>query len=114
MAHWNTKKMVELFSSLDCSVVEGPSGGDVDSENIQLTAKWAADGNFLDVRGFVTRGVISTPDDCEVEMVEVSDGHDSRGGLNTDDEPTCLLYAKVCSMLRKKGFSVVPSLDAYF
>jgi len=116
VTHWKTKDVVELLKPLAAKVEVSEPGGDVDTENLILTAKGAKRDNHLWVCGFRTadRDPVKDPADTDVENVEVKDGQDSRGGLNTDDEATCVMYGRVCSTLRKKGFSVVPTLDDYF
>ena len=112
MTHWKTKDVVELLKPLAAKVEVSEPGGDVDTENLILTAKGAKRDNHLWVCGFrLECGLIKDPADTDVENV---DGQDSRGGLNTDDEATCVMYGRVCSALRKKGFSVVLTLDNYF
>jgi hypothetical protein len=115
VTHWKTKDVVELLKPLAAKVEVSEPGGDVDTENLILTAKGAKRDNHLWVCGFrLECGLIKDPADTDVENVEVKDGQDSRGGLNTDDEATCVMYGRVCSALRKKGFSVVLTLDNYF
>lgn len=114
---WNTEKMIKLLSNLpvSCKIQKTRQGGDVDSTNLMLTANGARDVHLF-VVGFVESGKpgIVTPDDCEIDMIEVSDGEDSRGGLNTSDPATCRLYAEVVSALRRCGFCVVNCLKDYF
>jgi len=47
-------------------------------------------------------------------MVEVSDGKDSSGGLNSPDTEFCAMYAHAVSKLRQAGFIVVPCMKDYF
>jgi hypothetical protein len=50
-----------------------------------------------------------------VEMVELTDGQDSRGGLNSDDPIIIQAYADAYKCLKVDcGFVVVPSLRACF
>lgn len=110
---WKTEEMVKLFEGLGAKVeVSGP-GGDCDTDNLILTAPSARDARLY-VCGFITDGDITDPSDTDVDMVEVTDGQDSRGGLNTSDGPTALLYAEVCTALRKQKFNVVPQMKDYF
>jgi hypothetical protein len=119
---WNTQQVKTLIEEALADlktkperIMVGECGGDYDSEGIQIDF-----GNyeFLNVCGFHTGHTNmengNSPSDMEVEMVEVSDGQDSRGGLNSDHEPLCIAYGIVCSTLRKHGFSVVPQLKDYF
>lgn len=110
MAQWKTSEILKLLKFSGVTVSVEPPGGDVDTEGVIL----GVSGERLYVRGFATRTSIKNPADTPIEMVEVSDGGDSRGGLNSDDPKVCSLYGKVCSKLRKKGYNVVPSMDEYF
>ena len=121
MTRWKTGDILDLIhgDKAPCRVphfcqVNGP-GSDYDTNVIWLTPKGSPDGEWISVSGFVTSDApIATPNDCEIEMVMVSDGQDSRGGLNSADLNTCLLYAYVCHSLRSAGFSVVPQMTDYF
>lgn len=111
---WNTEEialMVEQLPHYGHHRVDG-QGGDVDTENIIVFPNNG--GQQLYLRGFALEQQITRPDDWDVDMVELQDGEDSRGGLNVDDPDTVALYAEIRRELRKKGFDVVPTLDAYF
>lgn len=110
---WNTDEMIRLLSQFG-KVTPCEQWSEITSRNIVVEAEGAAKHNQIYVTGFITGDTELNGNDCEIEMIEVSDGQDSRGGLNTDDEPTCVLYAKIVSALRKKGFSVVPQMKNYF
>jgi len=114
--HWNTEEMVKFLSDDRWKIKTQLQGGDWDSEELLMTAVGAKRGNHLYVHGFVidTKEVVDTPGDFDIDMIAVSDGQDSRGGLNTDDEPTCLMYARIVSKLRKAGYVVVNTMDEYF
>ncbi len=113
MPRWKTDEIIAAISALGCSVEKQPQGGDYDTTTIVATAHGAEADNFLHIAGFNPEHEITTPDDVEVEMVELSDGQDSRGGLNTDDAPTEELYLKIKRMLRKMGFQVVNQMKDY-
>jgi hypothetical protein len=118
MKRWKTDEVVSLIKNVKSDdlgkmevVVQG-QGGDCDSDNLVVKVKGCEDRLFI--CGFRTDADIITPDDCEVEMVEVKDGLDSRGGLNSDDETIGYLYVRVRKALIGAGFNVVNSLDEYF
>lgn len=114
MSRWKTPEIVKLLEDPAWKITKRGPGGDVDSDGIMLHAKECKDKDInLFVCGFVYEGYITTPSDCEVDLLEVTDGCDSDGGLNVDDLPTCLMYAHVCSRLRKAGHNVVRSLKAF-
>ena len=109
---WNTEEIVKLLTHPDWKISTTEPGGDVDTTNLIVDT-----GNDrLFICGFSTGdyNVSETPYNAEIEMIEVSDGRDSRGGLNSSDEATCIAYGIICSRLRKAGFSVVPRLKDYF
>lgn len=47
-------------------------------------------------------------------MVAVTDGLDSRGGLNSSDQDVCIAYALITCALRQAGFDVVNTIKDYF
>lgn len=110
--HWKTPEVMKLLEGLDARMEVEGQGGDVDTETIRLTPK--AGGDSVCVCGFSTNWDITSPADTKIEMVEVNDHQDSRGGLNSDNEDTCVLYGKIVARLRKAGYSVVPRLKDYF
>lgn len=113
MKRWKTDEIIALLKDLNCEIARCCAGGDYDTSTIQLTVNGCED--FLDIAGFRTdKPIGKNRDDAEVEMVYVSDGGDSSGGLNSDEEPICVLYGQVCCRLRKAGFAVVPTMDEYF
>lgn len=115
MKQWVTSEMVKLLSVLEgiASVEVHPPGGDVDTSKLIVNIKDVADERLF-ICGFITDGYISTPDDVQIEMIEVTDGQQSDTGLCSGTEKVCLAYARVVSTLRGAGFDVVDSLKAYF
>jgi hypothetical protein len=112
---WVTPEMVALISGLGCKVEVMPPGGDVDTSTLHVTAEGAAEGHNLHIAGFTPGNYeIENPDDAEVEMIEITDGQDSRGGLNSDDDPTADLYHKIRKTLRKLGWTTVDQMKDYF
>lgn len=116
---WKTDNIEGLLGDREWQIERQRQGGDVDTTRLMLTAHSSHPEDVLDpihlwVYGFHTQECIDTPDDTDIEMVVVTDGLDSRGGLNTGDLATCVMYGIVCSRLRQAGFTVVPSLDGYF
>lgn len=123
MYHWNTKKLEAAFSTLPGikSVTNDGPGGDVDTDTLVLEIEGTDD--QLWVRGFTTQDYdrktmkpyeLPNRHDVEIEMVEVTDGQCSSGGLNSNDETTIMAYALVRTVLAKDGADVVDTLDVYF
>jgi hypothetical protein len=100
------------------AVVCRQAGGDHDTFQITLQPlALRADGSPHDhvtVTGFTLEPIGPRKDQVPVDMVEVQDGLNSRGGLSSSHLRTCLLYGRVCSILRRRGFEVVPQLRDYF
>lgn len=113
---WVTTEMKEFLQSPEWNIHTNAPGGGVDTEGLVFTANGSTDPDVaLTLCGFNSDGDdIIDPGCAPVDMLELTDGEDSSGGLNTDDEPTCIMYAKIISKLRKAGWYVVPSLDQYF
>jgi len=107
---WVTDKIVKLLREPPVRISTVGAGGDYDTNNIVLSIN----AETLFVCGFTTKTAIVNENDCDVEYVEVSDGQDSRGGLNSRNKSFCVLYANVVSKLRKEGFEVVPNMEDYF
>jgi hypothetical protein len=114
MTKWNTDEIKELIREIAPGVRihnSGP-GGDVDTDNLVIYFNGIP--GRLHLCGFITDGDISNSSDTDVEMIELTDGCDSRGGLSSDNEKLGACYLKIRSELRKKGFQVVPCLKDYF
>ena len=115
---WKTTEIVALLDGPRFRIDTGSQGGDVDTTQILMRLK-DAEGEYpetLFISGFtVEAGAwVTKPDEWDVDMVEVSDGMDSRGGLNSSDPDFCVMYAHAVSKLRLAGFDVVPCLKDYF
>jgi hypothetical protein len=111
---WKTEEVVALLKDLPCRIETDVPGGDVDTDNIILATGKKDYEECLYISGFVTEGYIENPSDALVDMVEVEDGQDSRGGLHSDDPALGKLYAEVLIRLKRAGFRVVPKMDDYF
>jgi len=112
---WITINVEKLLSDCRWNILKSDPGGDYDTKTLYLSIRGSDEGGIW-VAGFRTEKVLlqKERDDAKIEMVEVSDRQDSRGGLNSEDEDTCVMYGIVCSRLRKAGFQVVPRMDDYF
>jgi hypothetical protein len=94
------------------------SGGDVDTKSVAISVQ--STGNSFSVCGFSTGNACLSevfgfsPDNCEVEMVEVTDGKDSRGGWNSGLADDGAVYVAIVSWLTERGHHVVPRLKDYF
>lgn len=111
-SRWVTKDIVKLLSAPGVTIEVFPQGGDVDTDNLRITK--AEGKGRLYVCGFRTDVHITNPSNTDIEKIEVTDGLDSRGGLNSSDLVTGRLYVDVVTKLRMQGFDVVPCLKDYF
>lgn len=132
---WNTEEVKDLLKDERWDIDTTRPGGDYDTTTLILKHKdsplWKEE-DFGDITedtraslighhkhkvfvcGFLAETPMGDPDDHAIDMVEVNDGEDSSGGLNTDDEPTAIMYGVVCSRLRKAGYVVVKQMKDYF
>jgi len=111
MTKWQTAKIVETINKLGYKAIVKPVGGDYDTENIYVPIQEA---DALYVTGFNASVSPNDKSDCEIEFIEVRDGLDSSGGLNSNSEATGIAYGKICAKLRTMGYLVVPSYEHYF
>lgn len=115
MSHWNTEKIInDLKATLKNikSIENQGQGGDVDTENIYISFKNTKD--CLYICGFDDENDIVEPSNTEVPMVEITDGLDSRGGLNSKDKKFAVHYINARQYFIDEGFDVVDTIKAYF
>jgi len=114
MTKWVGKDIAKLLKGPDLTVIlESEPGGDFDTCPITVGVNGTDDNLF--VSGFITGDeVISDWYDVDVEMVELSDGLDSRGGLNSRNPKTIQAYADIRIKLAKEGFEIVDKMEDYF
>ena len=105
---------IKMLPGIRDVTVQDP-GGDHDTEALHIeiegteTCFWA--------RGFDPESEYEPNRDTsmwDVPMAELTDGNDSRGGLNSDDEEAALAYVRIRKYLTRRGLEVVRSLDEYF
>lgn len=112
MTRWNTEELITDFMVDGRNVYADFPGGDCDTSVIVIQPEGSED--FIFVSGFITgTDPISDWDEVDVEMVEVSDGMDSSGGLNSRDPNVIQAYADVRKILARKGFTVVDRMEDY-
>jgi hypothetical protein len=115
MKRWNTEEIVKLLQNDKYEVYTDYSGGDQDTSVVIVHPKECNEFENLFVRGFITGDeAIDNTHDVDVEMVELSDGQDSSGGLNSKDPLLIMAYADVRIKLSGVGFTIVNSMDEYF
>jgi hypothetical protein len=115
MIRWNTDKVVNMLKKSDRDVYVDEPGGDYDTSVVIIHPKQSNEYENLYIRGFITGDdAISDWNDVNVEMVEISDGQDSSGGLNSKDPLLIQAYADARIKLAGMGFNIVNSMDEYF
>lgn len=118
---WKTDEIMDLIYEAvrphypQVSVERTGPGGDWDTANLVIKPDKISDPLYVcGFRSGVEPALTETEwDDGEVEMIELKDGLDSRGGLNSGDIETSVAYAVISSALRRKGWSVVPQMKDY-
>lgn len=111
MSRWNTNEIVEAVSTVpEVNVMSIQPGEDHTTKYLTLAV--AGSQNFVYVRGFSTNKYLSSDDDVEIEMVEVSSGY-SDGDMPNDPD-YMIVHARVKAAIMRLGHRVVNSMDAYF
>jgi predicted transcriptional regulator len=110
---WNQKKIMTALAAIPgaASVKATDQGSEYCTNDIIVSTK---SGERLWMMGFNTRKEITTPEDTTVEMVELSDGTDSRGGLQSNNPEVIRLYGEVRIVLTGMGAQVVAQMKDYF
>jgi hypothetical protein len=111
---WITSAVMALLCDPKWSIEAVGQGGDWDTNNLVINLL-GNENNRLFIRGFNPKNTpeVTTPDDAEIEMVEVTDGGDSRGGWNIYEREFGNMYVEVCVRLNEAGYLVVPCMDEY-
>lgn len=115
MPIWNTEKIIkELTEKIPeiSKIVNNGQGGDYDTDNLYIKIKGSRD--TLYVRGFTPQVRCTTPNNAQVEIIEITDGLDSRGGLNSNNENFAKLFVQVRKYFERKNFETANSIDEYF
>lgn len=113
--HWKTKDLVEAFKNLPGVgyVKTYRPGGDHDTTNIVVGHD--KEGDLIHVAGYPsTEDCCTTPDDAFCEWIEITDGLDSRGGLNSTDPDTIMVYAQLRQYFANHRVSVINHYDEIF
>jgi len=117
MAKWVTKEIVKDLKEIlggKYRISNDGQGGDVDTDNLYIKVNKE---DHIHVRGFspnVNGVYVTTPSNCDVTHVEVTDGKDSSGGLSSYELDTAWVYAIVRKYFDSKGFFVVDCLKDYY
>lgn len=115
MPHWNTKQVIADLKKIPgiTKIKNSGQGGDYDSDNLMLSVQGSVEHLFVCAFS-VERQAQCDPSNDLFEMVEVSDGTNSSGGLQCDCEELGFAYVRVRKYFFTKGFEVVTCLRDYF
>lgn len=114
MFHWKTNDLVEELKKLPgvdkIKVLTQP--GDYDTVRLAVYPQNCKRECFF-VTGYPSTNIVcNTPNDALCEMIEISDGLDSQGGLNSEKVEMIRLYAELRIFFRHEY--VIDSVDVYF
>jgi hypothetical protein len=116
MFYWHSATIAEAFGRITdvYKVINQGPGGDCDSDNLVVYLRGCGDKLF--VSGFNTpeQPDITTPGACDVEMIELTDGRDDRGGLTSTIPAVAMAYTRVRQFFIDKGATVVPTHKDYW
>lgn len=107
--HWKTAELVKAFKALPGikKVEAGSPGGDYDTTNIYV------DG--VHVSGYPsTEDCCTTPDDAQCQWIEITDGGDSRGGLNSKNPKVVNAYCELRKFFSGKDVQIINHYDEIF
>jgi hypothetical protein len=111
---WNSRNVAADLQKINLVLavhIQEP-GGDVDTDNLLVEVRNCDDMFF--VCGFDPENDPVNQSDCDVPFIQLTDGQDSRGGLNSDEENMGLVYLGIRKYFRDLGFDVVNTMDDYF
>lgn len=118
MFHWQTKNLVADLEQLPgvSHVEHTHPGGDYDTEQVIVyIAGSEDDDDQLFLSGFPsTEETCKTPKDAMCQWVSLSDGLDSRGGLNSSNHELAKVYIAIRQYLLSRGASVIAHYDQIF
>jgi hypothetical protein len=115
MPTWNTEKIIEDLKATVPNIkkIENTGqGGDYDTDNLVISFTNTKD--KLWVYGFNVEKTCTKPENCKVEYAVVTDGMDSRGGLNSSNYNLALGFINIRQYFINKKFDVVNTIDDYF
>lgn len=114
MPNWNTEKIIKDLREIvpNCKEIKNlGQSNDYDTDNIVITFNGTKDSLYL--CGFVPKVKCNTPDDAEVDYVELTDDLNEEGGLNSQDEQIAQAFVLLKKYIRHKKFIVVNQMDDF-
>jgi hypothetical protein len=115
MPNWNTEKIISELTKKISNIEKIRNmgqGGDYDTDNLSVKIKGSKDVLYL--CGFTPKVRCTTPENAEVEIIQITDGLDSRGGLNSNNENLAVAFVQIRKFFEKKGFSTANTIKEYF
>lgn len=116
MFHWDTNQLLFELAQLPGvkSVVSSDPGGDYDTCRLIVSVKGVRDYNFF-ISGYAsTEETIPNPVVADVRWVEITDGEDSRGGLNSTNKKVIRVYGELVEFFATRGAEIINHYDEIF
>jgi hypothetical protein len=113
MSRWNTKVLKEVIEKMPGTekVTVQQQYSEYCTDALRIKPKGSKEAIFM--FGFCVKRE-PKPTDDEVEMVEMADGTDSRGGLQSSCPKLGHLFVDIKVMMKRMGFEVVDQMKDYF
>lgn len=108
MYHWKTNEVVKVIKGFPHvkSVKATYPGGDYDTTQVVVEVEGSSDRLFI--TGFYsTEECINDPNDSPIEWVVITDGKDSRGGVQSIDEAVYSVYCHARKHFLKGGCAAI-------
>lgn len=115
MPIWNTEKIIKDLTAKFPDIKKinnNGQGGDYDTDTLVIKVNGTRDSLF--VCGFTPDVHCDDPSNADVEIVAITDGLDSRGGLNSNSENLAKVFVQVRKYFETKKFETANSIDEYF
>lgn len=112
---WDTKYLLEVFNAMPLvkSAKATGQGGDYDTNNIVVSIEGSRD--KLHIEGYLsTEEPLKDINSTEVVHVAISDGMDSRGGLNSRNKSVAQVYVLIRQHFIDRGANIINHYSEIF
>lgn len=112
--HWNTSVVVNSLGALPgvSKIIVTPPGGDYDSDGLVVHGKGRS--KIYVCAYDSTEEFPGNTSDMQAQFIEINDGLDSRGGLNSKSKDMIELYAELLKFFADHDVEVIDSCDEIF
>jgi hypothetical protein len=97
--HWKTPELIKALQATGFPVLNTGPGGDYDTD--ELYVQISEEGDGFHISGFTPEAAMVNTGDSLVDVITLSDGRDSRGGLTTNNPIMVKAYADIRIILGK-------------